>query len=147
MSDPTDIIEDLRSLITRHDELRRELRDLLAIKEWALDQLPFREGDAVVLKKNFRPIPPTSGWFQHRGHLVPGATGIVTKLSYSDLSKDWTAWYKADIEWVISDYSKSITIREPDNRHVFMIGISVLRKRRETDTELIPPEEYKGIHG
>lgn len=147
MSEPTDIMDDLQSLLIRQQELRGELKDLLSIKEWALDQLPFRAGDAVVIKKNFRPIPSASGWYHHRGHLIPGATGVVTKLYYSDLSKDWTAWYRPDIEWSISEYTKSVTIRKPDDRHVFMMGISALRKRRESDTELIPPEEYKGIHG
>ena len=146
MKSPLDIppiatLEELIDLLSRPNKFQKEIKYLQAVNEWALSKLPFKEGDAVVIK-SIPNIATDSGWYHHREHLVSGATGVVDQLSFSTYSKGWIVWYRPDVEWTVSrpEDLRKVYIRDLNRRHTFMFKIDQLRKRKETDIGLILPE-------
>lgn len=123
-------------------DIRRELENLRGIKAWALEQLPFREGDEVVIVRVKIENKVNNGWWPHREHLVPGATGIAESIEFSTISKVWVVMYKSDVEWTVSDYDekRKIYIRNPNDKHLFMFHPEFLRKRQSDDRPLIVPD-------
>ena len=119
------------------------LERLRAIEAWALSTLPFQEGDAVVIRRRFAPLTESSGWYRHRGHLVPGATGIVTSIHFGVVCGYWVAMYHPDVEWIIQDQGphpgERALVLQSEWRHTFVIPVTQLRLRRSSDKSLRPP--------
>lgn len=137
-----DLLDVITAATHRARSLISEVERLRAMEEWALSVLPVKDGDAVVIKDCFPPIPQTSGWYPHRGHLVPGATGVVTSLHFVATARHWIAMYQPDVEWTLYDHEgeQQIEIAQPEWRHTFAMRMCALRVRTEADVPLTPPE-------
>lgn len=128
-------LEALEALGKNHQSLAQGIKHLRVIEAWALEQQPVHADDAVTIKSSFPPVGGGNGWSSYREALVPGATGVVTDVTYNDYHHYWGAQVRLDVEW--SRYDGSAMLEKP---HLFYINVSHLRPRRKTDNGLTAPE-------
>lgn len=85
-----------------------ELRKLLAIREWAVEQIgiDYKVGDQVRIVSE-QPSHTGGGWAAYSECLHLGATGTVTELDFSLGSDDrpgrWIATFMPDRQWSYAD--------------------------------------------
>ena len=92
----------LESVIAHLNELQKELRELRAVKEWAIKSLgvEWEDGGRVRLTRT----PNTdNGWKPYRECLVKGAEGTASAPFFSSYSGEWLARFMPDREWSVGD--------------------------------------------
>jgi len=124
-------------------EIEAEVKDLREVKQWALGQLPFKDGDNVVIKDPYPTIDGASGWYHYREVLVSGSTGVAKEIQYSEYHKNWVCLFTPDVQWRVNDFPNPRTVHlvNKDSQSCFYFKISSLRKREESDKELELPTE------
>lgn len=83
-------------------ELRAEVGNLRAVKEWALDQIAvdFQPGDRVVITSP-EPSKTGGGWDHYREALAPGQTGIAGEITFNAYAKRWQCTVGMDRTWSV----------------------------------------------
>lgn len=98
----TATLKDLIDL-TANNDLRLELKELNAIKDWARRSLNlgYDVGDRVQII-NSEPSQSEGGWHQYRECLEPGQTGFVKKIFFSVHHDRWLVFYMPEREWKVA---------------------------------------------
>lgn len=128
--------QDLDELLQAASKIRvitEEVKRLREIEDWAMTQLPFREGDRVTL---VGPITATHGWYTDREHLVPGATGICHRTYM--FRGEWCFYYEPDVEWQVSE---GFGRRYGPDKHQFMLRMRQARAWMSGDKGLSLPQD------
>src|SRR6266516_3703807 len=101
IKDPKEFFEYLKHLSLY--EMQYEVDRLLAIEQWAKDQLPIKSGDRVEIH-DFAETDSTSGWWVYREALHEGATAVVKRVVFNSYYKVWQAEIILDNEWSVADW-------------------------------------------
>lgn len=123
------VIQGARSV----DFAEREIRRLREIEAWAVDSLPLRDGDEVVLAE---PVTFGPGWKAYREVLVVGRTGVVSSIFLS--GGEWAGLFTPDDCWCLSDFRGQRLATEPKS---FMVRLGKLRKRADGDERMPVPDD------
>lgn len=89
------------------DGIRREVKQLCAIRDWALQQQPIKAGDRVRIVTEFD-FGKAWGWGQYREALAPGAVGTATSVDYYETNGKWYVDVVLDRLWSVSDYAGKV---------------------------------------
>lgn len=136
--------------------VQRELRQLRAIRDWAVQQAAdFGPGDRVIIDGAI-PIGATSGWHTYREALAHGATATVQRIGFDAHRGRWYAEVQLDREWTVNLWADGVrrfwhgpaadtpTGMEPPSkydqehhpdgrRHVFMLNVHWLRSAEQPE--------------
>ncbi|MGR3875749.1 hypothetical protein ACUXZZ_45270 (plasmid) [Streptomyces graminifolii] len=86
--------------------LRNELDDLEAIREWAMEQLDvdYRPGDRVTINAHISSLADAaSGWYAYREALAPGQEGTAGDIQYDRCRKRWYVLVGMDRTWSVHE--------------------------------------------
>lgn len=126
--------------------VQRELRHLREIRDWAVAQTGFADGDRVIIDEE---MPCPGGW-AHKAEGLQGGAATIQRLDFDARSGRWYADVVLDREWSVSTvagetrrYWKGPVAetppgmeppsaydqeRHPEGRkHTFMVGVRWLR--------------------
>lgn len=103
MTTATDSALDALASINQQ-ELRSEIRNLRAIRDWALAnlRLDYQPGDRVVITSE-DPSTRGGGWSRYSEALAPGQTGIAGEITFSEHSQNWSCLVAMDRCWSTSE--------------------------------------------
>jgi hypothetical protein len=85
-------------------QLRADLDNLEAIRDWAMDQLgvDYKPGDRVtIISDEPSNVSRDSGWWHYREALAPGQTGIAEDITFNAHTKRWGLFVAMDRTWSV----------------------------------------------
>lgn len=111
------------------------IRLVEALEEFVRRCSRFQPGDRIEL---VRPVDPdeNSGWYTHRGCLIPGNPGTVIDVSYNSTTNRFDCYVRFDRESWINDAGEEISSMDADKHHLFILCESILMPIRCVTKEL-----------
>ncbi|MFI5814919.1 hypothetical protein ACIA7S_28670 [Streptomyces sp. NPDC051643] len=113
MTDLRDTLTALASLDLR--SLRNELDRLVAIREWAMDQIgvDYKVGDRVIITDlNVSRVDPTHGWYPYREALALGQGGTVEEITFNTHSKRWVTCVAMTHTWSVHEQGWGLNTKQ-----------------------------------
>ena len=82
--------------------MKEELVQLRAEHDYLMSLAPFQVGDRAVIDREID-FAKARGWRSAMEVLVPGATGVITKVSFSRFgTPGWVMWYLPEVAWTVT---------------------------------------------